>query len=129
MITSYGLIIELPRNEKLQKYRIILSQHINYLHEWLIHLKFGMFFGAMFFFLWDSLMCASLEQHSISFNGLAHLNWHFMELEQHVYRAGGRCWMQALFHAIRNFLANEIYHFSRLSHLVGCFFTWASCSI
>ena len=27
----------------------------------------------------------------------------------------GECRL-ALFHAIRNFLANEIYHFSRLSH-------------
>ena len=29
---SNGLIIELWRNKKLQKYRIILSQHTNYLH-------------------------------------------------------------------------------------------------
>ena len=33
---SYGLIIELSRNEKLQKYRIILSQHTTYLHRWLV---------------------------------------------------------------------------------------------
>ena len=33
------------------------------------------------------------------------------------------------FHPIRNFLANEIYHFSRLSHQTGCLFTWAAHSI
>ena len=31
--TSYGFIIEFSRNEKLQKQRIILSQHTNYLHK------------------------------------------------------------------------------------------------
>ena len=39
MSTPYGLIIELSRNEKLQKYRIILSQHANYLHKWLLLLN------------------------------------------------------------------------------------------
>ena len=35
-----------------------------------------------------------------------------------------------LFHAIRNFLATEVYYFWSLSHLTGCFFfTWADCSI
>ena len=33
---TYGLITELSRNEKLQKYRIILFQHTNYLHKWLV---------------------------------------------------------------------------------------------
>ena len=32
----------------------------------------------------------------------------------------------AWFHAIRNFLANEIYHFSRLSHQTGYLFTFYS---
>ena len=36
-IHFYRLIIELWRNEKLQEYRIILSQHINYLHKCLVH--------------------------------------------------------------------------------------------
>ena len=35
----------------------------------------------------------------------------------------------APFHAIRNFLANQIYHFSRLSHQTGCLFTWTACSV
>ena len=33
------------------------------------------------------------------------------------------------FHPIRNFLANEIYHFSTLSHQTGCIFTWTARSI
>ena len=40
----------------------------------------------------------------------------------------GECRL-AQFHAIRKFLANEIYHFSRLSHQTGCIFTWAALSI
>ena len=35
----------------------------------------------------------------------------------------------APFHAIINFLANEMYQFSRLSHQTGYLFTWAACSI
>ena len=44
----YDLIIELSKNEKLEKYRIILSQHTNYVHKWLVHLKFGMLTASMF---------------------------------------------------------------------------------
>ena len=40
----------------------------------------------------------------------------------------GECRL-ALFHVIRNFLANEIYHFSRLSHQTGCIFTWGALYI
>ena len=36
MSSSYGLVIELSRNEKPQRYRIILSQD-SYLHRWLVH--------------------------------------------------------------------------------------------
>ena len=32
-------------------------------------------------------------------------------------------------HGIRSFLANEICHFSRLSHQTGCIFTWTALSI
>ena len=32
--TSYGLIIEFSRNEKLQNYRFILSRHTNYTNDW-----------------------------------------------------------------------------------------------
>ena len=48
-----------------------------------------MFTAAMFiFFLQDSEKCASLEQHFISFDRLAHLDWHIMELGQHAYQTG-----------------------------------------
>ena len=40
----------------------------------------------------------------------------------------GKCRL-AVFHAIRYFLANEIYHFSGLSHQTVCIFTWAAFSI
>ena len=39
----------------------------------------------------------------------------------------GECTL-ALFHVIRNFLANKIYHFSRMYHQ-ATFFIWAACSI
>ena len=32
------------------------------------------------------------------------------------------------FHSITNFLANDIYDFSRLPHQTGCLFTWAAPS-
>ena len=75
-------------NEKLQKRRTILSQSTNYLHKWLVHLNFDMSNAAMLFFLRDSQLCVSLEQHPISFDGLSHLDWHFVEVSHHAYRAG-----------------------------------------
>ena len=41
---------------------------------------FDMFTAAMFIFFCEIPICESLEQHSISFDGLAHLDWHFMEV-------------------------------------------------
>ena len=32
-------------------------------------------------------MCAGQEEH-IPFDSLAHLDWHFMEVDQHAYQAG-----------------------------------------
>ena len=49
MSTSYRLIIELSKNEKLQKYRIILSRHTISTND-LVHLNFDMFTAAMFIF-------------------------------------------------------------------------------
>ena len=62
MSTSYGLIIEFSRNEKLQKYRIILSQHTNYLHKWLVHFLTCLLVLCLLFLLWDSEICASQER-------------------------------------------------------------------
>ena len=44
------MITELSKNEKLQKHRIILSQHTNCLCKWLAHLNFDMITAAMFIF-------------------------------------------------------------------------------
>ena len=49
MSTSYGLIIELSMNEKLQKYRMILSQHISYLYKWLVYLLICLLLLCLFF--------------------------------------------------------------------------------
>ena len=54
---TYGLIIELSRNEKLQKYKIILSQHTKYLHNWLVPFLTYLLLTCLFFFLQDSYMC------------------------------------------------------------------------
>ena len=53
MSTSFGLIIELLRNENLQNYRIILSQHTNYLKKMVGPLKFWHIYcyHVYFFFL------------------------------------------------------------------------------
>ena len=48
--TSYGLIIELSRNGKLLKYKIILSQHTNYLHQCLVCLKFWHLYCCLIYF-------------------------------------------------------------------------------
>ena len=72
--TSYGLIIEISRIEKLQKYRIILSQHISYLHKLLVSFLICLLLLCLLFFFWD---------------------WHFMEVGYHAYPAGWGWRMQA----------------------------------
>ena len=47
MSISYGLIIELSRNKKLQKYKTILSQYTNHLHKLMVPLKFDILTVAM----------------------------------------------------------------------------------
>ena len=107
MSTSYGLINELSRNEKLQKYRIILSRRTISTNEF-VHLNF--YYCHVYFFLQNFWICPSLELSNLRLYFEAHLS---------LTRS----------HAIRNFLANEIYHFSRLSHQTGCLFSWAAHSI
>ena len=82
---------------------------------------FDMFTGVMFIYLF---FC-EIPKYLQAKNRPAHLDWDFME----VYQAGwdGECRLTR-FHPIRNFLENEIYHFSRLSHQTGCLFTWAAHS-
>ena len=40
----------------------------------------------------------------------------------------GKYWLD-LFHAIRNFVSDEIYYFSGLSYQTGCLVAYAACSI
>ena len=78
----------------LKKYKMILSQHSNYLQKWLVHFNSDMFTAAMFlsarfldmwkprttfYFLWRAIP-----------PGLV-----FMEVDQHSYQAGWGWWMQA----------------------------------
>ena len=51
MPTFYGLIIELLRNEKLQKHRIILSEHASYLHKLLVYFSIFLLLLCLFSFL------------------------------------------------------------------------------
>ena len=114
MATSHGLIIEVSKNEKLQKNRIILSQHTSYLHKWLVHFLIYLLLLCTFFsgkFRNECNLRTTLnplwkpEPPGLEFfgSGLAYL-------------PSSRL---ALFHVIRNFLANEIF-FSRLSHQTDC---------
>ena len=51
MPTSYSLIIKLSRNENLQKYRIILSQHTNYMRKWLFHFLTCLLLPSLLFYV------------------------------------------------------------------------------
>ena len=124
MSTSYGVIIEFSRDEKLQKYRIILSQHTNYSHKWLVPF-FDMFTAAMLIFF-----CCEISKHVQAKNGLSHLDCHFMEWASILPKLAkdDECRL-ARFHPIRNFLANKTYHFLKLSYRTGCIFAWAVRSL
>ena len=98
----YGLIIYFSRNEKLQKYRIILSKHTNYLHKWLVPFLTFLLLPCFFFF-------NEIPKYVQAKNRLAHLDWHFVE---HAYQAGWVWWIQAdsVLQA----------HFSQNSVFIGC---------
>ena len=93
MSTSYGLIIKVSRNENLQKYRILLSQHTNYLHKWLLHVNFDIFAAANVCFS-ARLVNMCKPRAIFCFLLLAYLDWHFMEVEEQAYQAGWGWWMQ-----------------------------------
>ena len=86
---------------------------------------FDTFTGAMFIFSSARFlnMCKQRTSCPTSFGILWKLANKVMELAR-----DGKCRLTR-FDTIRNFLANEIYHFSRLSHQTGCLFTWAVYSI
>ena len=85
---------------------------------------FDMFTGAMLI-----VFFCEIPKYLQAKNRLAHLDWGFMEVASKPNElAGDDDCRLTRFHPIRNFLANEIYHFSRLSHQTGCLFTWAAHS-
>ena len=51
VFTFDGISFRNPRKKNSQKYIIILFQHTNYLHEWVVHINLYMFTNTMFFFL------------------------------------------------------------------------------
>ena len=93
-LSSCNLIIELSRNEKLQKYRIILSPHTNYLHKWLVNLHFDKFPAVVFFFSERFLSMCKPRTTFYLFEGLAHLDGDFMDVGQHTYGAAWGWWIR-----------------------------------
>ena len=92
-------------------------------------------FTAAIFFLGNFYMCASIEQQHLLWQpGPPDILWKWASMLTKLAR-DGECRL-AVFHAIRNFLANDIYNFSRLSHqhLVFhfphcvCFLNWTGQS-
>ena len=131
MPSSYDFIVELSRNEKPQKYRIILSQHTNNLHKWLGHLHFDMFSAAMFIFFREILnMCKPRIRFYLvwwastpGFEFYGSVLCRFPGWPEVVKAA----WFR--FPTIRTLLSNEIFHYFRMSHEAGCPLTWPVRSI
>ena len=73
MSTSYASIIEFSSHEKLQKERIILSQHTNYLQKCLVHFLTCLLVSCLFFF-------CEIANYVQAKNRLDHLDWNFMEV-------------------------------------------------
>ena len=127
MSTPYGLVIELSRNEKLQKYGIILSQHTNYFtNDWSTKILTCLLLPCLFLF---ALRFLNRCKPRTTFYLLwaAHLDWNFMEVDcmltELAVNSGCR---MAWFNAIRNYLADETYYLSRLFLRTGCLFTWSA---
>ena len=71
-------------------------------------------------------MCASLEQNSMFFDSLVHLDWHFMEASEHAYRSGWevvfnrttRCFFQPKLEKIKkNLPRKNSLHFGKWNFL------------
>ena len=109
---------------KLQKYIIILLQHTNYLHKWLVHFLICLLLLSLFFSGKFLNVCKPrtitfiLEQQNLSpltgWPTWVGILWKWASMLPKL--AGDGVCRLALFHALKIFLANEIYHFSRLSH-------------
>ena len=122
--TSCGLIIEFSRNEKLQLSResFCLSILTIYTNDWFPF--WHVYCCHVYFFF------CKIPKYVQARNGLAHLDWHFIEWASMLTKQAGddECRLSR-FHRIRNFLANEIYHFLRLSHRTGWLSTWPAHSM
>ena len=59
-----------------------------YLHKWLVHFSTCLLAPCLFFF-------CKIPKYVHAKNGLAHLDWHYMEVGWQAYWAGWRLWMQA----------------------------------
>ena len=104
MSTFYGLIIEFSRNEKLQKYRIIISQHTIYTNDWSPFWLVYCYRVYLFF--------CEITKHMQPKNRLVYLDWHFIECASMLTKlAGYDEYRLTGFHPIRIFLANKIHHF------------------
>ena len=100
----YGLIIEFSRNEKLQKYRIIISQHTIYTNDWS---PFWLVYCYRVYFFF-----CEITKHMQPKNRLVYLDWHFIECASMLTKlAGYDEYRLTGFHPIRIFLANKIHHF------------------
>ena len=104
---------------KLQKYRIILFYHNNYLHKWLVHFLICLLLNLLSplmgwpthcvksvqiqSFFWSIFFCIRPEYRKIRTKKISvfghfpcsDLDWHFMEVGQHAYLAGWGWWMHA----------------------------------
>ena len=106
MSTSCGLIIEFSRNEKLQLSResFCLSILTIYTNDWFPF--WHVYCCHVYFFF------CKIPKYVQARNGLAHLDWHFIEWASMLTKQAGddECRLSR-FHRIRNFLANEILSF------------------
>ena len=86
---------------------------------------FDMFTGAMFVF--SSVKLLNICKPRTGWSTSIRILWNWASTPAKL-AGDGECTL-TWFHLIRNFLANEIYDFSRLSHQTGCLFTRTARSI
>ena len=118
-----GFIIEFSRDEKLQKYRIIVSAYQLFTQR--IGPYFDMFTATIFIF--SSMRFLNMCKPRTGLSTSIGILWKWASKPAEL-AGNGECRLTQ-FHPIRNILANEIYLFSRLSHQTDCLFTWASRSM
>ena len=124
MINIYFIWFDYWTLKEWKSEKIILSQYTNYLHKWLVPFLICLLLLSLFFSGKFLNVCKPrtttfiLEQQNLSpltgWSTWIGILWKqasmFTKLAE-----DGVCRL-ALFHAIKHFLANEIYYFSRLSY-------------